>query len=58
MGEKLLRHCLSVAKEQGYKSCYLETLSGMDAAMRLYEKVGFKKLCAPMCATVYAVCER
>ena len=58
MGEKLLRHCLSVAKELGYKTCYLETLTGMDAAMRLYEKVGFKKLCAPMGATGHSGCDR
>lgn len=58
MGEKLLRHCLSVARELGYTTCYLETLTGMDAAMRLYEKVGFKKLCAPMGATGHGGCDR
>lgn len=58
MGEKLLRHCLSVATELGYQTCYLETLSGMDAAMRLYEKLGFKKLCAPMGATGHGGCDR
>ncbi len=58
MGGKLLRHCLSVAKELGYTTCYLETLSGMDAAMRLYEKVGFTKLCAPMGATGHGGCDR
>jgi len=58
MGEKLLLHCLSVARELGYNTCYLETLSGMDAAMRLYEKVGFKKLCAPLGATGHGGCDR
>lgn len=58
MGEKLLRYCLSAARELGYRSCYLETLSGMDAAMHLYEKVGFKKLCAPMGATGHGGCDR
>ena len=58
MGEKLLLHCLSVAKELGYKTCYLETLTGMDAAMRLYEKVGFQKLCAPMGSTGHGGCDR
>ena len=58
MGEKLLRHCLSGAKDLGYKTCYLETLTGMDAAMRLYEKVGFQKLCAPMGATGHGGCDR
>jgi len=58
MGEKLLLRCLSVAKELGFETCYLETLSGMDAAMRLYEKTGFKKLCAPMGATGHGGCDR
>lgn len=58
MGEKLLLHCLSVARGLGYNTCYLETLSGMDAAMRLYEKVGFKKLCAPLGATGHGGCDR
>lgn len=58
MGEKLLCHCLAVAKELGYKTCYLETLTGMDSAMHLYDKVGFKKLCAPMGATGHGSCDR
>jgi len=58
MGEILLQHCLAVAKGLGYKSCYLETLSGMDAAIRLYEKAGFKTLCTPMGATGHGGCDR
>ncbi len=58
LGEQLLRHCLVVAKELGYVTCYLETLTGMDAAMRLYAKVGFQKLCAPMGATGHGGCDR
>lgn len=57
-GERLLRHCLQVAKELGYRRIYLETLTGMDAAMKLYAKVGFQPLCAPMGATGHTSCDR
>jgi putative acetyltransferase len=58
MGERLLRHLLSVARQLGYTTLYLETLTGMDAAMKLYAKVGFRPLCAPMGATGHTGCDR
>ena len=58
MGESLLRHCLAVAKNLGYHTCYLETLTGMDQAIKLYEKVGFKPLCAPLGRTGHGGCDR
>ncbi|MFZ1377709.1 MAG: GNAT family N-acetyltransferase [Geothrix sp.] len=57
MGETLLRHCLSVAQDLGYRTCYLETLSGMDQAIRLYGKLGFKPLCAPLGRTGHGGCD-
>lgn len=57
MGESLLRHCLEVAKDLGYRTCYLETLTGMDQALRLYAKLGFKPLCAPMGRTGHGGCD-
>ena len=35
LGETLLRHCLTVAQSLGYRTCYLETLTGMDQALKL-----------------------
>ena len=58
MGERLLRHCLDVARGLGYRVCYLETLTGMDAAQRLYEKVGFRRLPGPLGATGHHGCDR
>lgn len=55
-GEKLLELCLETAKELGYKKCYLETLSHMHAAQKLYEKFGFKKLDKPMGNTGHFKC--
>jgi putative acetyltransferase len=57
-GEALLRHCLSVAKRLGYTTCYLETLTGMDAAQKLYKKVGFQSLCGPLGNTGHHGCDR
>jgi putative acetyltransferase len=57
MGETLLRHCLDVAKGLGYRTCYLETLTGMDQALRLYAKLGFQPLCAPLGRTGHGGCD-
>ena len=46
-GEKLLRRCLAFAKEAGYQLCYLETLTGMDKAQKLYERMGFGRIPRP-----------
>jgi putative acetyltransferase len=58
MGERLLRHLIGVARHLGYTTMYLETLTGMDAAMKLYTKLGFKPLGAPMGATGHTSCDR
>lgn len=56
-GERMIRRCLAEAKTLGYRTCYLETLSGMDAAMRLYAKVGFQRLCTSWGATGHHGCD-
>ena len=58
VGERMLRHCLKVARELGYSLCYIETLTGMDAAKRLYEKAGFRPLNGPMGCTGHSGCDR
>ena len=57
-GERLLRFLIEAARVAGYRTMYLETLTGMDAAMKLYTKLGFKPLCAPMGATGHTSCDR
>ncbi|MCK6589684.1 MAG: GNAT family N-acetyltransferase [Polyangiaceae bacterium] len=57
MGEKMLRRCLKTAKELGYETCYLETLTGMDAAKHLYKKAGFKPLTKAMGCTGHFSCD-
>jgi putative acetyltransferase len=55
-GAALMSRCLATARDLGFRRCYLETLSGMDAAMRLYERSGFQRIDGPMGATGHGGC--
>ena len=57
-GEILLRRLLGEARGHGFRTCYLETLTGMDAAQKLYERMGFSRLPAAMGATGHFACNR
>jgi putative acetyltransferase len=45
VGAELLRTLEEKARAFGYRRIYLETLTGMDAAMKLYRKLGFREGC-------------
>lgn len=55
-GAAMMAKCLEAARSLGFKRCYLETLRGMDAAMKLYERSGFQRIGAPMGATGHGGC--
>ncbi len=55
-GAELMTRCLDAARGFGFHQCYLETLLGMDAAMRLYEKTGFTRLPGPLGDTGHGGC--
>ena len=55
-GAALMQRCLDAARELGFRRCYLETLSGMDAAMKLYDRSGFRRIDAPMGDTGHGGC--
>lgn len=57
-GTALMARCLRTARELGHRQVYLETLHGMDAAQRLYERTGFRRLDGPMGATGHFGCNR
>ena len=55
-GQALLTRCLEAARGLGYARCYLETFTGMDAAQRLYARLGFERLPAPQGNTGHFKC--
>lgn len=55
-GAALMQRCLDAAREFGFRYCYLETLTGMDAAMRLYERSGFRRIDHALGATGHGGC--
>ena len=55
-GALLMSRCLDAARDAGFAQCYLETLTGMDAAQRLYERSGFRRIAGPMGATGHGGC--
>jgi len=57
-GNELIVHCLEQARRLGYRQCYLETLTGMDAAQKLYEKRGFERIPAALGNTGHFGCNR
>lgn len=57
-GAALMARCLDAARAAGFSRCYLETLTGMDAAQRLYERSGFRRIPAALGATGHFGCNR
>ena len=56
-GTALMAACLDAARAHGFKRCYLETLTGMDAAKKLYARSGFAPTCSPLGATGHGGCD-
>lgn len=56
LGTKLIDICLQNASKMGYEKCYLETMSYMEAAQKLYKKYGFQYLEGPMGDTGHHAC--
>lgn len=55
-GSALMAQCLTAARGFGFQRCYLETLSGMGAAMRLYQRSGFRRIDGPLGDTGHGGC--
>lgn len=56
LGKKMFEKCLKVAKELGYKKCYLESASQLKVAIHIYESFGFKHLEGPLGNTGHFSC--
>jgi putative acetyltransferase len=57
-GRALIEHCMARARSLGFRRCYLETLTGMDAAQRLYLANGFRRIDHALGATGHHGCNR
>jgi putative acetyltransferase len=56
--QALIERCLAFARESGYARCYIETLTGMDAAQALYARNGFRRTDSALGATGHFGCDR
>jgi len=57
-GGAMMQRCLDAARMHGFRRCYLETLTGMDAAQALYRRNGFVPIDHPMGGTGHHGCDR
>ena len=55
--EKIIEKCLEFAKTEDFQICYLETLSFMTTAQKLYNRIGFENIDGPMGNTGHNSCE-
>lgn len=55
-GKLLIETCLKKAKDFGYSHCYIETDPGMESAIHLYKKNGFRFLEKPLGNTGHSSC--
>ena len=57
LGKQLTQQCLDFAERKGFEQCYLDTLSSMSQAIKLYESLGFKHLSSPLVGTIHGGCD-
>ena len=57
LGKKLMDLCLEKATEFGFDGCYIETMTYMEAAQKLYRKSGFEYLKQQIGNTGHNSCE-
>lgn len=56
LGRKMIEVCIAKAQEFGFEKCYLETMPYMEDAQKLYKKLGFTYIDAPMGNTGHYSC--
>lgn len=57
LGKKLMLESMQWAKENGYHQIYLESMPELAKAVSMYEKLGFKHICAPLGNTGHDGCD-
>ena len=56
LGKLIFEKCIKTAKDLGYKKCYLESASQLNAAIHIYETFGFIHLDKPLGNTGHFSC--
>jgi putative acetyltransferase len=57
LGKFLIDNCIEKAKEFGFESCYIETMTYMEDAQKLYKKVRFYNLDKQLGNTGHSSCQ-
>jgi putative acetyltransferase len=57
-GRAVIERCLASARALGFRRCYIETLTGMDAAQKLYLGNGFRRIDHALGNTGHHSCDR
>ena len=57
LGKSLIDNCIEKATEFGFESCYIETMTYMEDAQKLYRKVGFYNLDNQIGNTGHSSCQ-
>jgi len=56
LGKLLIEKCLAWAKDTGYTHVYLESMSELNKAVGLYEKLGFRHIAKPLGNSGHSAC--
>jgi len=56
IGTDMMQRCLKIAKEFKFNKCYLETMTYMEAAQKLYKRSGFEYIDGPLGDTGHFSC--
>ena len=57
LGKLLIDNCIKKATEFGFEGCYIETMTYMEDAQKLYKKVGFYNLDKQIGNTGHSSCQ-
>lgn len=55
-GRQLMELCITSARKLGYKKLYIESMPHFSKAVRIYEKLGFRKLSSPLGNSGHTTC--
>jgi len=57
LGRSIIEKCLNIAKTNGFRQVYIESMPELNLALKVYEKFGFTYLTAPIGNSGHFGCE-